>query len=65
MKKGGPLGAIGHMMKGLKMRDIALETRECNIHKLCSCFVLLYSHNSLFPFLSCYRKLYDWGSHGS
>lgn len=26
MKKGGPLGAIRHMTKGLKMKDIALET---------------------------------------
>jgi acetyl-CoA acyltransferase len=26
MKKGGPLGAIRHMFKGLKMKDIGLET---------------------------------------
>jgi acetyl-CoA acyltransferase len=26
MKKGGALGAVRHMMKGLKMKDIALET---------------------------------------
>ena len=26
MKKGGPLGAVRHMMKGLKSKDIALET---------------------------------------
>lgn len=26
MKKGGPLGAIQHMLKGLKMKDLALET---------------------------------------
>mmetsp|Transcript_13235 Transcript_13235/g.21326 ORF Transcript_13235/g.21326 Transcript_13235/m.21326 type:complete len:460 (+) Transcript_13235:68-1447(+) len=26
MKKGGPLGAVRHMLKGLKMKDLALET---------------------------------------
>ncbi|KAL7478543.1 hypothetical protein ACHAW6_004307 [Cyclotella cf. meneghiniana] len=26
MKKGGPLGAVRHMLKGLKMKDISLET---------------------------------------
>jgi acetyl-CoA acyltransferase len=26
MKKGGPLGAVKHMMKGLKMKDIGIET---------------------------------------
>ncbi|KAL7550474.1 hypothetical protein ACHAWF_013696 [Thalassiosira exigua] len=26
MKKGGPLGAIRHLLKGLKMKDISLET---------------------------------------
>lgn len=26
MKKGGPLGAVQHMLKGLKMKDLALET---------------------------------------
>jgi len=26
MKKGGPLGAMRHMMKGLKLKDISLET---------------------------------------
>eukprot|EP00956_Cyclotella_meneghiniana_P000307 scaffold377_cov45-Cyclotella_meneghiniana.AAC.5 len=26
MKKGGPLGAVRHMVKGLKMKDLALET---------------------------------------
>lgn len=26
MKKGGPLGAVRHMLKGLKMKDIGLET---------------------------------------
>mmetsp|Transcript_1431 Transcript_1431/g.3090 ORF Transcript_1431/g.3090 Transcript_1431/m.3090 type:complete len:476 (-) Transcript_1431:88-1515(-) len=26
MKKGGPLGAVSHLLKGLKMKDVALET---------------------------------------
>ncbi|KAL7471499.1 hypothetical protein ACHAXS_011772 [Conticribra weissflogii] len=26
MKKGGPLGAVSHLIKGLKMKDVALET---------------------------------------
>lgn len=26
MKKGGPLGAVQHLMKGLKMKDVGLET---------------------------------------
>ena len=26
MKKGGPLGAICHLMKGLKLKDMLLET---------------------------------------
>lgn len=26
VKKGGPLGAVRHLLKGLKMKDISLET---------------------------------------
>lgn len=42
MKKGGPLGAIRHLLKGLKLKDVALETPAIANYTTVRCVALRF-----------------------